>query len=281
MMPGRARNITPRIWPSDQASPPRSGQANTASSGWVDDLAPPVGAAGRAGHVRELRLVALRAAHQRRRGGLPVRTSRSGVTAGHPPLGNRHVSPPVGRWRRRAGPDVCRCPARSAAAGPPTSGRPPHRAGGLDPCRRAARRTRRTARDSPPGTAVTSAARALPRHGRQVPGRAGRRRGGRAPRRPAPPARRAFVLLMLVVAALGVQVELLEPTVTDEVSGARQRAHSPASGAIAVPVTRTPSDTASNLTSSGTSAPAGTPISSRRRSSGAGTVRVWVSADPA
>ena len=159
--------------PDASCNPPYRARDHSASSGWVDDLAPPVGAAGRAGHVRELRLVTLRAAHQRRRGGLPVRTSRSGVTAGHPPLGNRHVSPPVGRWRRRAGPDGClRC---QAATGRPTGGRSPRRAGDQDPRRRAARRTRRTARDSPPGTAVTSAVRALPRHGKRVPDRAGHR----------------------------------------------------------------------------------------------------------
>jgi len=48
-----------------------------------------------------------------------------------------------------------------------------------------------------------------------------------------------------VAAAVGVQEELLEAGVTDEVSGVRQRAHSPASGAIAVPVASTPSETAS------------------------------------
>src|SRR6202021_3740972 len=71
-------------------------------SGRDEDLTAPVRAAGRAGDVRQLGLVALRAADQSRRGGLPVRAPRSGVAAGPPPLGNRHVSPPVGRWRLRA-----------------------------------------------------------------------------------------------------------------------------------------------------------------------------------
>ena len=65
---------------------------------------------------------------------------------------------------------------------------------------------------------------------------------------------------------------------TDEVNGARHLAHSPASGTVAVPVARTPSDTASNLTSRATSAPTGTPMSSRRKWSGAGIVRFSVRA---
>src|SRR5580693_3858130 len=69
-------------------------------SGRVEDLTAPVRAAGRAGHVRQLGLVALRAADQRRRGGLPVRAAGSGVAAGHSPLGDGHVSSPVGQWRQ-------------------------------------------------------------------------------------------------------------------------------------------------------------------------------------
>src|SRR5436190_7478751 len=53
----------------------------------------------------------------------------------------------------------------------------------------------------------------------------------------------------------------------------RHRPHSPSTAPVTVPETRTPSDTDSNRRSSRRSAPVGTPISSRPRPSGAGTVR--------
>src|SRR5581483_2253473 len=134
----------------------------------LDDLAAPVGAAGGARHVRQLLLVALRAGHQRGRGGLPVRAARAGIAAGHPPLGNRHVSPPLSSgWSVR-----------------PISGRSALRACARVLPPRAARRTRRTAPGSPPGTTATSAVRAPPRPGTPAPGPAGRRRGSAPRRRP-------------------------------------------------------------------------------------------------
>src|ERR1700733_3317694 len=165
IIPGRLRRLT---------------APGTPPSGRVEDLAAPVGAAGRTGYVRQLGLVALRAAHQRGRGGLPVRASRAGIAAGHPPLGNSHVSPPVCRWRRPDGRFALVVVVLAASARPTWDRvRPRARAPGPPPP--AARRTGRKARGSRPCTAATSAGPAPPRRGRPAPGRAGRRRGS-APR---------------------------------------------------------------------------------------------------
>src|SRR6202012_6115138 len=66
-----------------------------AGSGRVQDLPATVGTARRAGSVRQLLAVALRALDQRHRGRLPLRETRPGVAARHFSLGNSHVGSPV------------------------------------------------------------------------------------------------------------------------------------------------------------------------------------------
>ena len=60
-----------------------------------DHLTAVIGPARRAGRVRKLRVPALRAADQGRRGRLPLGPAGPRVAAGHPPLGNSHVNSPL------------------------------------------------------------------------------------------------------------------------------------------------------------------------------------------
>lgn len=117
-----------------------------------DDLTPVIGAAGRTGDVRELHVMALRALHQSRRRGLPLRTTVPRVAARLFPLRDGHFSPPGFLLVVPIGP-----------AAPPTGRR--RRRCGDGPGRRrpASHHTPSTGRDSRPGTAGTAAAPRPPR----------------------------------------------------------------------------------------------------------------------
>ena len=133
-------------------------RAPSARQDGVEHLPAVVGAAGRAGRVRQLGLAALRAAHQRGRGGLPLRRAATGCCCATSSAWERprQLSCSVGG----AGPPVL---IVKLAAARPTAGRAPVVP---VPGPASASRTPHSAHSpgSPPGTAATAAARAPPRH---------------------------------------------------------------------------------------------------------------------
>ena len=88
------------------------------------------------------------------------------------------------------------------------------------------------------------------------------------------------VVLVGVVVDVVVDVQLLDRADISSSIGSRHRTHSPSSAACAVPVTSTPSMTASSRRSSSTGEPSGTRRTSMPRSAGAGTDRDTSRWDP-
>ena len=159
-------------------------------------------------------------------------------------------------------------PAPSAA--PPTAGRSRPRAGGPDRPR-AAHHTRCTDPDSRPGTAAGTAVQSTT---------ASRSSGSRSSRSPSSRLVRSSVLVGGGVARRRRRrAPGSRPTMSSRISS-RHRTHSPTSPAVAVPVTSTPSMTASSRRSNSTGDPSGTRRTSMPRSAGAGAVSDLSRCDP-
>ena len=225
--------------------------------------------------------MALRAGHQRRRGGLPLSAARPGVAARHLPLRYCHLNAPSyrpGRSRPRS------CPAASR-------GRP--RVGPCGPHVIHAGCSGLAVREQVPQHCPDAAVIGVPvlwlgvgepdaaRSAQACAIRRAERRKGQLEHQRVPKGGlkveqvsiQKIPVIVRVARARRRTTPGIAPS-TLELNSSRHRAHSPASAAATLAVTRTPSLTSSSWTSSSRSLPSGTLTSPAPSSAGAGTVRV-------